>query len=160
MGKKRMSKESLDQLLTDFAHAAKKYLVDIGCVREADNVEPIWARTEDICEAIGAPVSMWSSIRTRILELGTPLATAPFCGYFIGKDGEQSSLLIHKRAMIRGIAYSFNEDMVALSRGGTLEQALEMAERFGYSLTDSSKICRALGVPLPVQIEKMLIESG
>ena len=158
---KRLTIEEQERLAIDFAYAAKKYLVDVGCVREADNVEPIWASTDDICEAIGAARIMWKSIRDQMLDLGIPLALAYYGGYYIGKDGEQLTLIQHKKHMIRGVANSCQEDIKTLARNGkSLEDVMDRARIFGVELGDIPKMLRALGSPLSPQIEIALIEAG
>lgn len=157
----KLTKEEQDQLLTDFALSAERYLMDVGCIREADNIEPSWASTDDICEAIGAAKIYWKSIRERMLEMDIPLALAYYGGYYIGKPGEQFTLLQHKKSMIRGIANSFNEDIVTFARNGKqLEDVRKFAgNKFDIALNDVPKMLRALGCPLPPQIEVSLLEA-
>ena len=159
---KRATKEEQEQLLSDFARSAESYLKEVGCIREADNVEPIWASTKDICEAIGAAQSMWYSIREKIIELGIPLSLAYFGGYYIGKDGEQATLMKHKESMIRGLARSYNDDIITMARDGrTMEEVEKYArQRLAMDLKDVPKILRALGNPLPSPLELRLIEAS
>ena len=157
-----ITKEQQEKLITDYAYAANKYLRDVGCKREAHNVDPIWASTDDICEAIGASRTLWPSIRNRMLELDMTLALAYFGGYYIGYEGEQATIFAHKQAMIRGIANSWNNDIRTLARNGkTMSEVKDWADKqLGMELRDIPKILRALACPLPPQIEVALIESG
>lgn len=156
------TKEEQEAMYTDFAYAARVYLTETGCVREADNVEPIWATTKDICDAIGAADAAWPSVREKMISLGIPLSIAYFGGYYIGKDGEQATLFKHKESMIRGLAHSFNEDIITMARDGkTMEDVEKYAcQRLAMDLKDVPKILRALGNPLPPQLELRLLEAS
>lgn len=160
----KLTPEEQEAQLTDFAYAAARYLKDVGCVREADNIEPVWASTDDICEAIGASRSLWVSVRQKMLELDIPLALAYYGGYYIGFPGDQYSLLAHKKSMIRGIANSYREDITTIARnGGTLDEVKKRGDlmlRGNFEVNDVPKMLRALGCPLHPQIEIALIESG
>ena len=162
MNKKKRTPEQQEREMEHFAIAANKYLIDVGCIREADNVDPIWASTEDICGAIGASISMWPSVRTKMIEMGYPLSLAYFGGYYIGKDGEQSTLFKHKDAMIKGIARSFNEDVISMARDNrTMGEVEKYAQqRLAMDLRDIPKILRALGSPLPSELEVRLLEAS
>jgi hypothetical protein len=158
----KISKEEQEQLIIDFSYAAERYMREIGCIREADNVEPVWCRTSDICEAVGAAPSIWPAIRDKMIELSIPLSLAVRGGYYIGKPGEQSTLLKHGEAQIRGIANSLHEKIIAMARDGkTMEEVAEFAStRLQMDVKDIPKYLRALSNPLPAQIEVILLEAS
>ena len=154
------SKEELDAMLTDYAYSTKRHLEDVGAIRRADNLEPDTVSVDDICEAIGIPDSLWSSVKERMLELGMPIALQYFGGYYIGKPGEQATIIKHSQAQILGVAKSCQNAILLQAKAGTIEEANKWArEHWGRPLDELPKMLKALGVPLPHPLHNLL-ESG
>ena len=161
---KRLTPEEQDAQLEEMAWAVKHFLTDTGCFSHADNQKPDTAIVDEICDGIGAARSIWYSIRQKMIELDIPLALQHFGGYYIGKPGDQWTLLQHKKSMIEGVANSLSEDIVTICRnGGTIDDVKERGNLMmngQFELADIPKVLKALNCPLPKQIETALLEAG
>ena len=157
---KRLSKEEKDLHLKYMAEKVVEYCDLNGYIREADNVKPTGIPKKKICRAIGANQKEWPSIRDTMLKLGFPLSLISCGGFYMGKEGEQATLVKHDQRIARGLGNSIKHKLSLLGESGKLEDAKKFSqEKLGVDLNELPKMLEALGSPLPDQLKMLLLEK-
>lgn len=157
---KRLTKEEKDLHLKYLAEKAAEYCEIHGNKREADNVKPTGINKKKLCKAIGAKPKEWRSIKEAMLGLGISISIIPYGGYYLGKEGEQATLVKHDQCIARGIGNSMKRKLALFGESNTLEDAkIYSQEKLGVSLEELPKMLEALGSPLPDPLKMLLLEK-
>lgn len=157
---KRLTKEQLDQMITDMAHQVMRFLKDSGAVRKADNVEPPWFSKDEICDRCDIPPAMFGAVKERAWELGEPLCHGYFTGWYVGFAGEQMRCMVQHHAVIAGLADSASRGFMAFGKSGTLKEGADYLKRAGLKLCDFPALMKVLRKPLPPEATQFLLDSG